>query len=585
MVFDSACSSTEAERNNPRVSIPRIPGFTGKEQPSLATLWQPPPGNYPAQLWPRDILARATPNPIGWVVIEEHFYREEFHGGTHAILANKTATDEALRDTTWAAQHKIGDVQISTSHPEKERRFTNGLTVQDADARFEFFVDVKEHHGFSLPTVEITHPFLWYWGAFPTDAGWSYLDSAGRNVELVRAQVEMDAWRVEVEALALRTYLADAVLDLIVQLDYVPKAELHKFGRLDDEFANDWAHLDWHALTDSHLMNPTFSRLLGQYVVRGQRTTRVPMWDEPDSETKLPEFVYGVDPTTGALLKHTCDPDELGTYFDQDDSRLHYLTPINFSREVLGRYAAEPNRYTVTSHRISCLNLWGLEISSNTAGLIEAYLGDLGKLPASEHSHWLAYNVPPEGDMEEGRFRRDFLNQFASSPDQLGDLRHARNEVNRVSREHFGESLWRDLDDQTAKEFDRLVGPTTNDPSSLVGPILTLVKALVDGINVDLLKSQLGGAKKGEQSIALLTRWVPMIGLPQDAIEPIAALQAFRSAGGVAHLAGSRTADARARLGIDDLAPWPAFIHVVAALTDMLTNIATALSELSLGEE
>ena len=81
----------------------------------------------------------------------------------------------------------------------------------------------------------------------------------------------------------------------------------------------------------------------------------------------------------------------LGDY--ADSSRLHSMTPVYFSREVLNRYASEPSRYKVTAGRIWCLDLWGLDIGTNTAGLIEVYLGELGALSAGEQTHWLAHNV------------------------------------------------------------------------------------------------------------------------------------------------------------------------------------------------
>ena len=61
----------------------------------------------------------------------------------------------------------------------------------------------------------------------------------------------------------------------------------------------------------------------------------------------------------GQPLSHTCDPRQLGTYFDKDGARLHYLTPIYFKREVLQPYAAEPGKYALSATRLSCLSLWG----------------------------------------------------------------------------------------------------------------------------------------------------------------------------------------------------------------------------------
>jgi hypothetical protein len=80
------------------------------------------------------------------------------------------------------------------------------------------------------------------------------------------------------------------------------------------------------------------------------------------------------------------------------------------------------------------LDLWGVDISFNSGGLVEVYLGDLGRdLPAAEWGHWQSYNVPPQGMMDEGRFRRDFLNQPANSKDPAGGLQRARDKAAGVS--------------------------------------------------------------------------------------------------------------------------------------------------------
>lgn len=75
-------------------------------------------------------------------------------------------------------------------------------------------------------------------------------------------------------------------------------------------------------------------------------------------------------------------------------------------------------------------------------GLVEVYLGDIGeKLPAAEWGHWKSYNVPPQGMMDEGRYRRDFLNQPANSKDPAGDLRRARARAAQISQSRLGSSI------------------------------------------------------------------------------------------------------------------------------------------------
>ncbi|SMY13243.1 hypothetical protein BJEO58_02855 [Brevibacterium jeotgali] len=84
--------------------------------------------------------------------------------------------------TDWSGRNDIGKVEVWS-----DGTFSDGLTAsRDGDGGLAFFSAVREHHGFVKPTFEITPTFLWYWDAFPSGGGWSYFDSAGRSVELIR---------------------------------------------------------------------------------------------------------------------------------------------------------------------------------------------------------------------------------------------------------------------------------------------------------------------------------------------------------------------------------------------------------------
>ncbi|MEO7372649.1 MAG: hypothetical protein ABIW36_01885 [Terrimesophilobacter sp.] len=560
------------------IHTPRIPGYELTDQaPTLALAWSRPQGEYPEELWPIALLRRVTPEPTGWLTVEEHFHRDDMYGGTHCVLADPGSQERVLGAPGWSGQHTIGEIELWS-----DGRFSDGLTAGEDPAQPDlfFFAAVREHHRLIDPTFEITPTFLWYWDAFPTAAGWSYLNAAGRDVEIIRTEISMYSWRIEVAALELRTFLGDAGRDLLVQMDYTTTIDHEHFDRIDHGFRSDRALFDWFALHQTSVGGrPAFSDVMGKYLIEGLKTSRRRRREERAEFKTYAEFVYGVDSGSGSMLTHTCDPAQLGDY--RDNSKLHELTPVYFSREVLGRYADEPSRYRVTVSRLECLDLWGLDISTNTAGLIEVYLSELGSLPSSEQSHWVAHNVPPEGQMEEGRFRRDFLNQIAASPDPVGELRRARSRAADATKILLGSPLWTGLDAQTRGEFEHLVGPTTTDASSLGPPVLTLTKAMVDGIDPVPLKTFLGGAERGERSLALLGRFLEAIGDTEGAAEPFRALQAFRSAGGVAHLGGTKAAEARSRLGIDGLAPWPAFVHVVEQLTVALNHICDLVAAVS----
>lgn len=215
-------------------------------------------------------------------------------------------------------------------------------------------------------------------------------------------------------------------------------------------------------------------------------------------------------------------------------------------------------------------------MSFNTAGLVEVYLGDLGRdLPSDEWGHWRSYNVLPEGDMEEGRYRRDFLNQFATSPDPPGDLRRARQAAAAATERLFGTPLWRPLGEDISPEYESMIGPLSDDPVALQGPLILLAKCFIDAIDPAPLKAFLGDAQSGERSLALLGRTAERLGGSADDIEGLRALYDVRSAGGFAHLGGSRRDAALTRLGIRDLSPIDAFDHIAVRIIECLDQVAT----------
>jgi hypothetical protein len=98
----------------------------------------------------------------------------------------------------------------------------------------------------------------------------------------------------------------------------------------------------------------------------------------------------------------------------------------------------------------------------------------------------------------------------------------------------------------------------------------------VDGIDPKPLKRHLKTHEKGERSLRLLHRYSEELGNTSDITAVLRDLQAFRSKGGVAHLAGSGKDQATAALGISGLSNAEAFRSVVQRAASCLR----ALSEL-----
>ena len=227
------------------MSRPVIPGYL--EQPgegSLAGLWMRPAG-VPAPLWPVQVLRAVHNNPTDWVTVAEHHATDTERSGTSCVLVQAADTSSALAGTGWLGSH-LGQVEIVDGE-----KFEDGLADSDRGVPVEFFAQVRRPSGATAPVPEISHPFLWYWDAFPVRDGWQYLDGAGRVQDLVRQEVQADRWKIEVRALEFRQYLAARGRHGLFQVDHVPWADLEEFPRVDDEVSNDWAHFSFCAVHES----------------------------------------------------------------------------------------------------------------------------------------------------------------------------------------------------------------------------------------------------------------------------------------------------------------------------------------------
>lgn len=182
--------------------------------------------------------------------------------------------------------------------------------------------------------------------------------------------------------------------------------------------------------------------------------------------------------------------------------------------------------------------------------------------------------------MAEDRFRRDFLNQPTASHDPVGDLRRARSETQELARGLLSSGLWKELQGRQRREFDNLHSPTSRDPSALDSALLTLTKGLIDAIEPTALRTYLGKeASQDMRTLQMLEVLAERLGGDPAIIKPLRDVQQLRSAGGVAHLAGSDVDKVLARTGIAGLAPHQAFESLCGRLTDALSQLGALLAQ------
>lgn len=445
------------------------------------------------------------------------------------------------------------------------------------DGQAEFFCQVQMNHGVRPPTVEIAYPFLWFWDAIRDGSDWFYLDSAGREQPLIRTTLVGGDFTVEVRALEFRRYLHQRKLLGLVQHDHIRWAKVKKFGPVDLTYNSEWCSFTFNARHGQPIPGQNaHSRLLGQNIVAGIDGRPVPAWLDYGQEN-YGEFIIGVEPEGGQPVFYTSDPDALANYFGKNPNAPHYLTSVHFDQQVLDRYLDEPDRYMVSGTRLSAVDMWSVSLGRTSTGDVEIYLGDLGRdLPWQEHHHWKSHNIVPRGDMDPDRYKRDFLGQFAGTPEPLEQLRESLSEANLAAERVWGRALFRPLSAEEAQEFERLHPPVQRGQHALVQPILLLTKALIDAIDVKLIKDVIGSSES--RSVALLGELVSHLGGDASVVGPLHDLYRVRSSGGIAHLANSSRSKLLASVGLEGMAPADAVNTLATRLSSSLTSIADIIA-------
>jgi len=417
------------------------------------------------------------------------------------------------------------------------------------------FVIVREFHGAWPSYPEICEEFRHYHNLAESQ-GRSLLDFDESGYEIVAAKLQENLVTVRIDY--LKQFLAGTQLALAVYfvstrfsslpLEEIPVGERSWIHQDESSFYRlDVVESDW---TPSWM---TMSQVMGKVVIFPPPIEKAGQWPfDENEEDRDVEFIIGVD-EDGKPITYTSNPNRLANYFGANPDAPHYLTPVFFRKEVLTKYFADPDRYTVSDGYLRCLGLWGLRIDNNHPTHVVVFLGDLGRdLPYAERLHWKQFNVPPEGTVSEVTFRRGFLAQFTDPT--APDLRF-RQEYKLCVREweeRFGWPLFKPLRKEDAYLLETVHVPVTNSQSELDAQILALAKLLVDSLNEKEIHKVVRAGPENEKGISKFERFLKATGFPstKSVIQLFRDVQALRSSS-VAHRKGKEYQKMLARLGVD----------------------------------
>ncbi|HTU12636.1 MAG TPA: hypothetical protein VMG08_17235 [Allosphingosinicella sp.] len=230
------------------------------------------------------------------------------------------------------------------------------------------------------------------------------------------------------------------------------------------------------------------------------------------------------------LAEISCAPTALASYFEPESPLPFQITPAFFRPDVLQRYKADPEKYTLEHRSVNSRAGWSLKTYDiNEAGQVHTYLHYLGDLPHQEQLYWQSFNEWPKAGISKRAYLTDIQGEWTDIPDPLIEL------ISKV----------RELDDKKpdwwlvrGEGLRKVVHyPVTTSPDEWGNSLLALDQMLVEGFGPQPVRARLHalsrafekewGSLRLLQELLIAQGWAPSDAT--DAIEPLRRLHMLRS--------------------------------------------------------
>lgn len=287
---------------------------------------------------------------------------------------------------------------------------------------------------------------------------------------------------------------------------------------------------------------------------------------------KYETYVYKIG-EDGRYIEASCDQETAGR-------SGKFLTPVFFKKDVLQKYYGKPKFYTIRDGMIHHLGLWEIPFGENNDGLIHVWLGDLGRIPYGEQTHWKQYNVPPRGGMHKNFVDRQLLGQFTEADSVCENLLTLKDQINANFASCCKFKLFKDLppgNEHVEANFHTL---TTNEEQEFGEQVLNMAKLFVDTLDKTNLKDNVNWRPKStdeDRSIHFLENFLTEKRVASSDSENIVSsfrmVQTLRSQSG-AHLKSTGHDKTLRDFGLGDLDPKNRFDKVVGKFYDSLHVLA-----------
>lgn len=230
-----------------------------------------------------------------------------------------------------------------------------------------------------------------------------------------------------------------------------------------------------------------------------------------ESEREYASFI-AQDWKNNRIAEISCGPGATANYFTNSDLPFE-LSPAFFRPEVLSKYKADRQKYTLQDRSISCRGAWYLETYDiNEAGQVHTYLVYLRRLPYEEQLHWKQFNEHPKAPLSKRAITTDFEGHWYEEYDPLPALKVRLRDLLE------NDCSWWSLPDP--EQLDEVHYPVTTSRDEWANEIMALDQLLVEGLLQKWLKAkavELGAAPTATmRQLKLLERCLVGLGFEED---------------------------------------------------------------------
>lgn len=279
----------------------------------------------------------------------------------------------------------------------------------------------------------------------------------------------------------LDAYMALAGMALVLKFDFT-RFRPHAFNGWDDRqrFIRDEVDLFFHGGGTANA-----SYVNGAMIVRSQVSVAAleEEWRKEfsgDEEKQYAVFkIY--DRKNNREVETSCSPKHIVSYFEKSDLPWH-ISPAFFRPEVLHRFKADPEKYTLEERSITCRGAWHLKTYDiNEAGQVHTYIGYLADLPYEEQLYWATFNEWPKGPISDRAHKTDILGEWQSDYDPLMSVKSKVRKLDETRP-----PWWSVRGDAVV---DAVLAPATDSPKEWADEILALDQLVVEGFIVTPLRA------------------------------------------------------------------------------------------------